>query len=143
LRRSPSAPHRRAHLSSNVRPHVEKPCCYPTGSAPDGVGLRSKVCRVPLRNTIAWAHESGRYRVVLIEKFREQSAYKRCVPRRSQAPLPAASFSSSWCRRRSVVVGLRQHRSGGNDWTHRIELCPRLASQQQEKYEARFSVALG
>jgi hypothetical protein len=34
------------------------------------------------------------------------------------------------------------HRSGGDDWTHRIELNPHLASQQQKKSERRFSVAL-
>jgi hypothetical protein len=80
---------------------------------------------------------------VLTEEFQEQSSYKRCFSRRSKVALPTASFSSSWCRRRSAVGGLRQHRSGGDDWTHSIELHPRLASQQQEKQEARFSVALG
>jgi hypothetical protein len=52
-------------------------------------------------------------------------------------------FSSSWCRRRSAVSGSLKQPSGGDDCTHRIELRPHLASQQQERGERSFSVALG
>jgi hypothetical protein len=113
LRRSPSAPRRRAHLSSNVRPHRNRPCCCSSGSAPDGVGLRSKVSRVPLRKTAARGNKSGRRRAVHTAELREQSPQRRCVSRRSQAPLPAAFFSSSWCHRRPPFSGLPSTAAAG------------------------------
>jgi hypothetical protein len=73
---------------------------------------------------------------------RAQSSVCR-ASRRIQAPLPATFFSSSWCRRRSAISGSTEHRSGGDDWTHRIKLRPHLASHQQECSELRSSAALG
>jgi hypothetical protein len=81
--------------------------------------------------------------VVPTGNFREQPTQNRCVPRRGQAPLPAAFLSGSWCRRLSAISVLLKHRSGGDDWTHRIKRRPHRASRQQEKSERRFSVAQG
>jgi hypothetical protein len=114
-----------------------------TGSAPSGEGLRTKASRVPLRDTATRTHESGLHRAVPTGELREQSAEERCVPCRSQASLPAVFSSNSWCRRRSAISGLLKRQSGSDDWTFRMELRPHLASQQQEKSERRFSVAVG
>jgi hypothetical protein len=138
LRRVPSAPHRRAHLSSNVRQHRNRPCCYPIGSAPDGVGLR----RNPSRVLIAGRYSVWQSNQVFSRKHQRRKSpeaprvksWRCCAPRQQSRTLNSSSVSGSWCRRRREIGTLVGQRSGGDDCTHRVELRPYLASQQQKTY---------